>query len=126
SHSLLGSMEGAVGPYPTMVTNPDGLEVPVVQANQYGKYLGDIAITWDDDGNVVSAEGQPYLIDASVTANEDFKSQLTDLAAPIEEAMGEVIGVATDAIDGSREVCRAMECSMGNLVADAMLDRVAD
>src|SRR5690606_22570048 len=29
SHSLLGSMEGAVGPYPTMVTNPDGLEVPV-------------------------------------------------------------------------------------------------
>ncbi|MEQ8598750.1 MAG: 5'-nucleotidase C-terminal domain-containing protein [Devosia sp.] len=126
SHSLLGSMEGAAGPYPTMVTNPNGVEVPVVQANQYGKYLGDIAITWDDNGVVTSAEGEPYLIDASVTGNEDFKTQLADLAAPIEEAMGEVIGTATADIDGSREVCRAMECTMGNLVADAMLDRVAD
>ena len=126
SHSLLGSMEGAVGPYPTMVTNPEGVEVPVVQANQYGKYLGDIAITWDDEGKVISAEGQPFLIDASVTGNEDFKAQLAELAAPIEETMSQVIGTATEAIEGSREVCRAMECSMGNLVADAMLDRVAD
>jgi 5'-nucleotidase/UDP-sugar diphosphatase len=28
-------------------------------------------------------------------------------------------------IEGSRDVCRAMECAMGNLVADAMLDRVS-
>jgi len=126
SHSLLGSMEGAVGPYPTMVKNPDGIEVPVVQANQYGKYLGDIAITWDDEGNVIKAEGEPFLIDASVTGNEDFKSQLADLAEPIEELTSTVIGTATDMLDGSREVCRAKECSMGNLLADAILDRVAD
>ncbi|WP_338720555.1 5'-nucleotidase C-terminal domain-containing protein [Devosia sp. XK-2] len=127
SHTLLSNTdEKAVGPYPTMVTNPEGIEVPVVQANQYGKHLGDIAITWDDEGNVIKAEGEPYLIDASVTGDEDFKTQLSALAAPIEEAMGEVIGTATEAIEGSRDVCRAMECSMGNLVAEAMLDRVAD
>jgi 5'-nucleotidase / UDP-sugar diphosphatase len=126
SHSLLGSMEGAAGPYPTMVANPDGVEVPVVQANQYGKYLGDIAVTWDDEGNVISAEGEPFLIDASVTGNEDFANQLAELAAPIEEAMSVVIGTATEAIEGSREVCRVEECSMGNLVADAMLDAAAD
>jgi 5'-nucleotidase len=127
SHTLLSNTaEGAAGPYPTMVANPEGVEVPVVQANQYGKYLGDIAITWDDDGNVVSAQGEPYLIDASVTGNDDFAAQLAELAGPIEEAMGLVIGTATDTIEGSREVCRVEECSMGNLVADAMLDRVAD
>jgi 5'-nucleotidase/UDP-sugar diphosphatase len=97
-----------------------------VQANQYGKYLGDIAITWDDNGVVTKAEGEPFLIDASVTGNEDFKTQLAALAAPIEEAMGEVIGTTTGPIDGARESCRAVECQMGNLVADAMLDRVAD
>src|SRR5690606_8984383 len=118
SHSLLGSMDGAVGPYPTMVANPAGVEVPVVQANQYGTYLGDIDITWDDNGVVTQAEGEPFLIDASVTGNEDFKSQLAELAGPIEEAMGVVIGTTTEAIEGSREVCRAMECSMGNLLAD--------
>jgi 5'-nucleotidase len=127
SHTLLSNTaEGAAGPYPTMVTNPDGIEVPVVQANQYGKYLGDIAITWDDNGVVTKAEGEPYLIDASVTGNEDFKTQLAALAAPIEEAMGVVIGTATADIDGSRDNCRARECQMGNLVADAMLDRVKD
>jgi 5'-nucleotidase/UDP-sugar diphosphatase len=126
SHSLLGSMEGAVGPYPTLVKNPDGVEVPVVQANQYGKYLGDIAITWDDNGVVTKAEGQPFLIDASVIGNEDFKGQLAELAAPIEEAMAVVIGTTTGPIDGARESCRAVECQMGNLVADAMLDRVKD
>jgi len=127
SHTLLSNTaEGAAGPYPTMVTNPEGVEVPVVQANQYGKYLGDIAITWDDDGKVIKAEGQPFLIDATVTGNEDFKSQLADLAAPMQEAMAVVIGKATADIDGSRETCRAQECEMGNLVADAMLDRVAD
>src|SRR5690606_10133660 len=103
SHSLLGDMEGAAGPYPTMVTNPDGVEVPVVQANQYGKYLGDIAITWDDDGNVTKAEGQPFLIDASVAANEDFKGQLADLLGPIEELTSTVIGSTTDKLEGSRE-----------------------
>src|SRR5690606_22795376 len=60
SHTLLSNTaEGAAGPYPTMVTNPEGIEVPVVQANQYGKYPGDIAITWDDNGVVTSAEGEP-------------------------------------------------------------------
>ena len=127
SHTLLSNTaEGAAGPYPTMVTNPAGVEVPVVQANQYGKYLGDIAITWDDNGVVTKAEGEPFLIDASVTANEDFKGQLAELAAPIEEAMGVVIGTATENIEGSREVCRVEECAMGNLLADAILDRVAD
>jgi 5''-nucleotidase/2'',3''-cyclic phosphodiesterase and related esterases len=126
SHSLLGSMEGAVGPYPTMVTNPEGVEVPVVQANQYGKYLGDIAITWDDNGVVTSAVGEPYLIDASVAANEDFAGQLQELLGPIEELTSTVIGTATEKIEGSREVCRVQECSMGNLLADAILDRVAD
>jgi len=127
SHTLLSNTaEGAAGPYPTMVTNPDGVEVPVVQANQYGKYLGDIAITWDENGVVTKAEGEPFLIDASVTANEDFKGQLAALAGPIEEMTSEVIGSTTALLEGSREVCRAMECSMGNLLADAILDRVAD
>lgn len=127
SHTLLSNTaEGAAGPYPTMVKNPDGVEVPVVQANQYGKYLGDIAITWDDNGVVTKAEGEPFLIDASVIGNEDFKTQLAALAAPISEAMDVVIGTTTAPIDGARESCRAVECQMGNLVADAMLDRVKD
>ena len=127
SHTLLSNTdEAAAGSYPTMVTNPAGIEVPVVQANQYGKYLGDIAVTWDAEGNVISAVGDPFLIDASVEADSAFASQLADLAGPIEEAMSVVIGTTTEMIDGARETCRAVECTMGNLVADAMLDYAGD
>ena len=126
SHSLLGSMEGAAGPYPTMVTNPDGVEVPVVQANQYGKYLGDIAITWDDNGVVTEATGEPIVMDASVTPDQASLDRIAELGAPIEELKAKVIGDTSEAIEGNRDVCRAMECSMGNLVADAMLARSKD
>ncbi len=33
---------------------------------------------------------------------------------------------AAEAIGGERDVCRAVECPMGSLIADAMLDRVKD
>jgi len=127
SHTLLSNTaEGAAGPYPTLVKNPDGIEVAVVQANQYGKYLGDLTVTWDDDGVVTKAEGEPYLIDASVQGNEDFAAQLADLSGPLEEMAAKVIGSTKAPLEGSREVCRVEECSMGNLLADAILDRTRD
>ncbi len=48
------------------------------------------------------------------------------MGAPIEELKQRVVSEAAEAIEGDRSVCRAMECPMGNLVADAMLERVRD
>lgn len=127
SHTLLSNTdENAAGPYPTLVKGPDGVEVPVVTAGAYAKYLGDLVVTWDDAGKVISATGAPILMDASVIANEAVVARIAELQEPINALMEQVIGTTTGAIDGSRETCRAVECQMGNLVADAMLDRVAD
>ncbi|WP_375261275.1 bifunctional metallophosphatase/5'-nucleotidase [Palleronia sp.] len=121
SHSLLGDMEGAEGPYPTVVN-----EVPIFTASAYGKYLGEIDVTFDDEGNVTEIGGQPRLLDASVAEDEEAKARVAELAEPLEELRQTVVAEATAPIEGSREVCRAEECEMGNLVADAMLARVAD
>ncbi len=127
SHTLLSNTdEGAADSYPVMVANPAGQDVPIVQAYAYSKYLGEIRVVFDDDGNVTSAEGEPHLLDASVTPDADVLARVQELGGPIEERMAEIVGESTDVIEGSREVCRAMECSMGNLVADAMLERVRD
>ncbi len=127
SHTYLSSSDpDRAGAYPTMITNPDGAFVPIVQAYAYSKYLGHLEVTFDDDGNVVYASGDTMVLDASVEPDADIAARVGELAGPIEEAMAEVIGEAGDVIEGSREVCRAMECAMGNLVADAMLARVAD
>ncbi len=126
THTFLGTGKGEAGPYPTLVKNPDGVDVPIVQAGQYGKVLGDITVTWDDAGKVTSAVGAPILLDASVKPDQGFLDRVAELGKPLEALKAEVIGTATEAIQGDRNVCRVMECSMGNLVADAQLDRVAD
>jgi len=127
SHTLLSNtQEDAKGPYPVVVKNPDGKDVPIVQAYAYGKFLGEINITWDDEGNVIKAEGEPILLDASVTPDETVLARVSELAAPIEELKAKVIGASETSIDGDRDSCRSGECQMGNLVADAMLDRVKD
>ncbi|AQZ50234.1 Trifunctional nucleotide phosphoesterase protein YfkN precursor [Martelella mediterranea DSM 17316] len=127
SHTLLSNTdEKAEGPYPTMVDNPDGYKVPVVQANQYGKYLGDLEVVFNDDGVVTSAKGDPILLDASVTPDAEVLAWISEKAVPLEELKNEEVGEAGGEIVGDRNVCRAEECSMGNLVADAMLARVAD
>ncbi len=127
SHTLLSSTDPkAAGPYPTLVKNPSGVDVPVVTAYAYSKYLGDLSVTFDDNGVLKSATGAPKLLDAAVAQDEGFNKRVAELAAPLEEMKKKEIGVSEAAIDGSREVCRVKECSMGNLVADALLDRVKD
>ncbi|MGF0539290.1 5'-nucleotidase C-terminal domain-containing protein [Agrobacterium sp. ES01] len=127
SHSLLSNTdEKAEGPYPTMVDNPGGYKVPVVQAASYTKYLGDLKVVFDDAGVVKEASGDPILVDAKFKPDEATAARVKEMGAPIEELKQKIIGSTSEPIDGSRDVCRAGECSMGNLVADAMVDRVKD
>ncbi|WP_172299168.1 bifunctional UDP-sugar hydrolase/5'-nucleotidase [Pseudoruegeria sp. HB172150] len=122
SHTLLSNDdENAVGAYPTVVN-----DVPVFTAYAYGKYLGEIEVTFDDEGTVTEISGEPILLDASVAEDEATVARVEELAAPLEELRNLVVAETDATIEGSREACRAMECEMGNLVADAMLDRVAD
>ncbi|MCA1243518.1 5'-nucleotidase/apyrase family protein [Stappia stellulata] len=125
SHTLLSNTnDKAAGPYPVLVQNPVGRQVPIVQAYAYGKFLGEIEVVFDDGGNVVSANGNPVLLDASVAADKAVAARVAELGKPLEELKAKVIGDTTAAIDGSRDSCRSGECAMGNLVADAMLERV--
>jgi len=127
SHTLLSnSDEDAEGPYPTMVTSPDGTDVPIVQAFAYTKYLGELELVFDDDGKVTEASGDVITLDARVDEDADIAARIDEAGAPLEEIKKEVVGEAAAAIDGDRASCRAVECAMGILVTDAILDRMAD
>lgn len=49
-----------------MVKSDHGPLVPVVQAYAFGKYLGYLNVKFDDQGNVLSASGNPILLDSSI------------------------------------------------------------
>jgi 5'-nucleotidase len=122
SNTLLSNTDDdAEGPYPTMVG-----DTAIVQAYAYGKYLGELNVTFDEAGVVTEANGAPLLIDASVSEDESTVARIAEMAAPLEEIRNTVVAETSDALEGDRAVCRIQECTMGNMIADAMLARVAD
>jgi 5'-nucleotidase len=127
SHTLLSNTdEDASGPYPTVVDSPAGEPVLIVQAEAYGKYLGQLDVTFDADGVATAWEGAPILLDAAIEQDPDILAQVQELAGPVEEMRTQVIGSTTTDLDGERSSCRFGECTMGNVVADAIHDAVAN
>ena len=118
---LSNTSDRAKGPYPTMVNG-----VAIVQAYAYGKFLGELNVTFDDAGNIVEAAGEPLVMDGNVAEDATTVERIAALAVPLDEIRNRVVASASAAINGDRAVCRVQECEMGNLVADAMLARVAD
>ncbi|XP_065208491.1 protein 5NUC-like [Planococcus citri] len=73
SHSFLyspkdakPSVELVTSEYPTMVFQKSGKIVPVVQAYAYSKYLGRLMVDFDDEGNVLSATGNPQMLNSTI------------------------------------------------------------
>ncbi|PYG33239.1 bifunctional metallophosphatase/5'-nucleotidase [Pelagimonas varians] len=118
---LSNTAENAKGAYPTMVG-----DTAIVQAYAYGKFLGELNVTFNDDGVITEAAGEPILLDAAVAEEAGTVARIAEAAAPLEEIRNKVVAETAEAIDGERGSCRAAECAMGNIIADAMLDRVKD
>ncbi|MBS9717088.1 bifunctional metallophosphatase/5'-nucleotidase [Pseudohalocynthiibacter aestuariivivens] len=122
SNTLLSNTnERATGPYPTMVGS-----TAIVQAYAYGKFLGELNVTFNDAGEVTEAVGEPLVMDGSVAEDNATTDRIAELAKPLDEIRQRVVAETAAPINGDRDVCRAQECEMGNLVADAMLARVKD
>lgn len=68
SHTFLYTGDSPPGPdtprgdYPTQVTHSSGHRVLIVQASAYAKYVGNITVFFDEQGNVVDFEGAPIFM----------------------------------------------------------------
>ena len=105
----------AKGPYPTVVNGTQ-----IVQAYAYGKYLGELSVVFDDDGEIISATGEPITIDGSVNEDSEIVARLDELEKPITDLKETLVGNVSSSLNGNRTVCRVQECDMGNMITDAM------
>lgn len=106
------------GPYPVLVQNKAGRDVPVVQAYAYTKYLGYMKVDFDQAGNLLSFDGSPILLNGAVDRDSDVL-ELLDVYRPGILELDEVIGQTRVLLDASR--CRFEECNIGNMISDAMV-----
>jgi len=121
THTFLANdNEKAAGPYPTVVNSPREEPVLIVTDKAYGQYLGYLAVTFKD-GVATQWEGEPILLDASVEEDPQVLARVQELAEPLNELRKQVIGQSAVDLDGDRNSCRFKECTMGNLVTDALI-----
>lgn len=114
-------IEPIEGPYPTMVTQPSGKVVPVVQAYAYTKYLGILNLTFDENGDIVKSYGNPLLLDNSIPQDEDILELLEVYKPAVDKVNLEIVGTSNVLLDGNDNECRRRECNFGNLLADAFV-----
>lgn len=99
----------------------------IVQANEYGNYLGTLDVQFDDNGVVVAHEGKLIEIGKKADSAEGLK-----LLAPYKEKVEAIskneIGVTlTEALvsprssDTSTISVRSSETALGNIITDGML-----
>jgi 5'-nucleotidase/UDP-sugar diphosphatase len=122
THTYLSNTDPAAeGPYPVVVKSPGGKPVLVVSDAAYGQALGRLDVTFDADGVPTAWQGNPIALDASVPEDAKLLAEAQSLNTPLEALRSQVIGAATVNLVGDRAVCRFEECTMGDLIADAML-----
>lgn len=108
------------GPYPTVVTQSSGKQVPVVQAYAYTKYLGVLNCTFNSNGDLTSFAGQPILVDITIPQEADVVELLEVYRPAIDALNEEVVGSSRVYLNGGGD-CRRAECNFGNLIADALV-----
>lgn len=124
THSLLWngeapSKESVSGPYPVLVES-DGKpshKVLIVTASAFSKYLGNITVYFDQEGELDYFEGTPVFLNRSIPEDPRIKSLLQPYAEKLHEVVNQVIGYSTAEL--SSKPCGSGECAIGNLVTDA-------
>ncbi len=131
---LPGDAGAVVGPYPLVAYDADGDMVPVVTTSGEYRYVGQLVVGFDKQGEVIAVdEGSgPVRVatgtcngttpcDDAVEPDPAVQALVVDpVQAYLEELDSLVIGVSAYDLDGRRNTVRAREANEGNLIADSL------
>ncbi|MGL5133621.1 MAG: bifunctional metallophosphatase/5'-nucleotidase, partial [Planktothrix sp.] len=75
-------------------------------------------------GEVTSWIGTPHPIDDQIQPDANFAKQLEKFSASLEVLRKTIIGKTLTPLEGSRDLVRTQETNLGNLITDAMLNKL--
>ena len=92
SHSLLGDQFEAFGlypegPYPTQVKNADGDNVCVATAWEYSNVVGELKVSFDNQGRVTNCGGTPHLLLADSFKRKNAEGKRVELEGEARDAV---------------------------------------
>jgi 5'-nucleotidase len=111
-------------PYPEVIASPSGKPVIMATDWEWGRWLGDLTVGFDANGDITSVvAAQPTEVLPSIEPNQGFEDRIKVLGEPLSTLRTKVIGESTVALNGNRAEVRTQETNLGNLIADAMLEK---
>jgi len=118
SSTLFG---GEIDAYSLAFENTAGDTIYYVQADANTQFVGRIDMVFDADGVATNAVGNIIPLSKYITPDTDAAALVDTLYQQVRALSEQPIGsVASEALDGRRETCRVEECTLGNIIADAM------
>ncbi|XP_020804965.1 apyrase isoform X2 [Drosophila serrata] len=124
SHTLLytgtpPSGSTPAGPYPTEVVHSSGHRVLIVQASAYARYVGNLVVYFDDNGDVLDFEGSPLYMDQTVPEDAIVLEAMAPWQDELETMSNRIVGQSRVFLQQSE--CSRGECNLGNFFTDAMV-----
>lgn len=127
SHTPMGPMlkpADPARPYPEVIASPSGKPVVMATDWEWGRWLGDLTVGFDANGDITNVLGaRPTEVAASIAPDTALDNRIKVLAQPIAGLRTKPAGEAAVALNGNRADVRTKETNLGNLISDAMLEK---
>ncbi|GLV32897.1 uncharacterized protein CBL_20048 [Carabus blaptoides fortunei] len=128
SHTLLYNGEPPnnakpVGPYPVVIDRENGRKVLIVQASSYTKYIGNLTVFYNNEGDIINWDGNPIYLSNEIPQDDAINQELNVWKQQIDEFANRILGTTNVLL--SRDDCYSAECNLGNFITDAMVDYYA-
>lgn len=142
SHTLLGDFDdiglNSQGRYPRRTADAAGSPVCIAHAWQYSTVVGELAVSFDEDGVVTGCEGTPHLLlgdnferepaedaDAEALTGDDLAAVLADIEAAPELSIVTPDAEATAVLDVFAAQVEVLELQeIGVVAEDLCLERI--
>ena len=122
THSLLSNTDSkAEGPYPIIVKSPRGELVAIVSAYSRANYIGQLTVSFNVNGQLVEAKGEPIVIDSKFPEDPQSSLQIETWKSSLKPYFQKVVGEAQDSFIVANDICRLEECAAGNLLTDVLM-----
>ncbi len=108
--------------YPAVISTHNAPTL-VVQAGEFRDYLGRLDVVFDSSGILQSWQGELIAIDETIKEDTAIAAKLVEYQEPVAELMNNIIGHTNVFLDGEKANLRSMETNLGNMIADAILDK---
>lgn len=115
-------------PYPLLVTDAAGVDVPVVTTPGDYTYLGRLVVNFDRHGDVLSVDTGSGLVRVSgvtpdaVAPDPHLQQTVVDPVVDYTDDLADTVLADSEvALDGRRQGVRTGETNLGSLLADALL-----